>query len=461
MMFYSDEDLDFYEHEIDLTALKKRQEEQAKKEEQERERLQEEQRKKEARQTRRRTWARRLTGLAAALAVSVTSVASYDWLVAKPRIEELETQRDEMQTQLQELSGSASVSGISSVVYGNELTVPQIIAKARPSVVAISTVSGWSTGTGSGVIMTEDGTIMTNAHVVSGAQSITVRVMDGTEYEATLLGMDEKTDLAVIKIDATGLTPAEFGDSSSIVQGEIAVAIGNPLGLAFEGSVTQGIISAVSREIEVDGRTMTYIQTDAAINPGNSGGALINKYGQVVGITSAKLSSSAFSDTSIEGMGFAIPMNTAKEIVDELIANGYIAGRPSLGITGRNLTAQEAMSANVPQGVYVYSVDERANAANEGLLAGDIITAVEGNEITTMDEINAVKEEMQAGDKLDITVYRMSAGKFIDLTITLTDQHDLSDDSTSTQSGSDSSQGQGENGYSQYDQNPFYYFFGR
>ena len=158
-------------------------------------------------------------------------MASYDWLVAKPRIEELETQRDEMQTQLQELSGSASVSGVSSANYGNELTVPQIIAKARPSVVAISTVSGWSTGTGSGVIMTEDGTILTNAHVVSGAQSITVRVMDGTEYEATLLGMDEKTDLAVIKIDATGLTPAEFGDSSSIVQGEIAVAIGNPLAL--------------------------------------------------------------------------------------------------------------------------------------------------------------------------------------------------------------------------------------
>ena len=333
MMFYSDEDLDFYEHEIDLTALKKRQEEQAKKEEQERERLQEEQRKKEARQTRRRTWARRLTGLAAALAVSVTSVASYDWLVAKPRIEELETQRDEMQTQLQELSGSASVSGISSVVYGNELTVPQIIAKARPSVVAISTVSGWSTGTGSGVIMTEDGTIMTNAHVVSGAQSITVRVMDGTEYEATLLGMDEKTDLAVIKIDATGLTPAEFGDSSSIVQGEIAVAIGNPLGLAFEGSVTQGIISAVSREIEVDGRTMTYIQTDAAINPGNSGGALVNGSGQVIGINSVKGSSS-----DVEGLGFAIPISVALPIAEQLTTYGYVTGRPSIGIGGEDVT---------------------------------------------------------------------------------------------------------------------------
>ena len=412
MMFYSDEDLDFYEHEIDLTALKKRQEEQAKKEEQERERLQEEQRKKEARQTRRRTWARRLTGLAAALAVSVTSVASYDWLVAKPRIEELETQRDEMQTQLQELSGSASVSGVSSIAYGNELTVPQIIAKARPSVVAISTVSGWSTGTGSGVIMTEDGTILTNAHVVSGAQSITVRVMDGTEYEATLLGMDEKTDLAVIKIDATGLTPAEFGDSSSIVQGEIAVAIGNPLGLAFEGSVTQGIISAVSREIEVDGRTMTYIQTDAAINPGNSGGALVNGSGQVIGINSVKVSSS-----DVEGLGFAIPISVALPIAEQLTTYGYVTGRPSIGIGGEDVTDYMVYYYRIPRGVLVGLVTPDSGAEAGGVEVGDVIVGLNGVSVSSMDELTNEKDKFSPGDTVTLTVYR--SGEYVELDVVL------------------------------------------
>ena len=412
MMFYSDEDLDFYEHEIDLTALKKRQEEQAKKEEQERERLREEQTRKEESQTKRRTWARRLTGLAAALAVSVTSVASYDWLVAKPRIEELETQRDEMQTQLQELSGSASVSGVSSVVYGNELTVPQIIAKARPSVVAISTVSGWSTGTGSGVIMTEDGTIMTNAHVVSGAQSITVRVMDGTEYEATLLGMDEKTDLAVIKIDATGLTPAEFGDSSSIVQGEIAVAIGNPLGLAFEGSVTQGIISAVSREIEVDGRTMTYIQTDAAINPGNSGGALVNGSGQVIGINSVKVSSS-----DVEGLGFAIPISVALPIAEQLTTYGYVTGRPSIGIGGEDVTDYMVYYYRIPRGVLVGLVTPDSGAEAGGVEVGDVIVGLNGVSVSSMDELTNEKDKFSPGDTVTLTVYR--SGEYVELDVVL------------------------------------------
>ena len=412
MMFYSDEDLDFYEHEIDLTALKKRQEEQAKKEEQERERLREEQTRKEESQTKRRTWARRLTGLAAALAVSVTSVASYDWLVAKPRIEELETQRDEMQTQLQELSGSASVSGISSVVYGNELTVPQIIAKARPSVVAISTVSGWSTGTGSGVIMTEDGTILTNAHVVSGAQSITVRVMDGTEYEATLLGMDEKTDLAVIKIDATGLTPAEFGDSSSIVQGEIAVAIGNPLGLAFEGSVTQGIISAVSREIEVDGRTMTYIQTDAAINPGNSGGALVNGSGQVIGINSVKVSSS-----DVEGLGFAIPISVALPIAEQLTTYGYVTGRPSIGIGGEDVTDYMVYYYRIPRGVLVGLVTPDSGAETGGVEVGDVIVGLNGVSVSSMDELTNEKDKFSPGDTVTLTVYR--SGEYVELDVVL------------------------------------------
>ena len=291
-------------------------------------------------------------------------------------------------------------------------TVPQIIAKARPSVVAISTVSGWSTGTGSGVIMTEDGTIMTNAHVVSGAQSITVRVMDGTEYEATLLGMDEKTDLAVIKIDATGLTPAEFGDSSSIVQGEIAVAIGNPLGLAFEGSVTQGIISAVSREIEVDGRTMTYIQTDAAINPGNSGGALVNGSGQVIGINSVKVSSS-----DVEGLGFAIPISVALPIAEQLTTYGYVTGRPSIGIGGEDVTDYMVYYYRIPRGVLVGLVTPDSGAEAGGVEVGDVIVGLNGVSVSSMDELTNEKDKFSPGDTVTLTVYR--SGEYVELDVVL------------------------------------------
>lgn len=412
MMFYSDEDLDFYEREIDLTSFKKKQEEQARQKEQEQLRLQEQQSREEARRAKKRTWARRMTGLAAAVAVSLTSVVGYDRLVVQPRIEELEAQRSTMEAKVQSLTNSVALTGISSAGYGNELTVPQIIAKARPSVVAISTVSGWSSGTGSGVIMTEDGTILTNAHVVNGAQSITVRVMDGGEYEATLIGLDEKTDLAVIKIDADNLTPAEFGDSSSIVQGEIAVAIGNPLGLAFEGSVTQGIISAVSREMEVEGRTMTYIQTDAAINPGNSGGALVNGSGQVIGINSVKVSSS-----DVEGLGFAIPISVALPIAEQLTTDGYVTGRPSIGISGGNVTDYMVYYYRIPRGVLVELVTPDSGADLGGVEVGDVIVALNGVSATSMSALTNEKDKYNPGDTVTLTVYR--DGEYIELNVVL------------------------------------------
>ena len=412
MMFYSDEDLDFYEREIDLTSFKKKQEEQARQKEQEQLRLQEQQSREEARRAKKRTWARRMTGLAAAVAVSLTSVVGYDRLVVQQRIEELEAQRSTMEAKVQSLTNSVALTGISSAGYGNELTVPQIIAKARPSVVAISTVSGWSSGTGSGVIMTEDGTILTNAHVVNGAQSITVRVMDGGEYEATLIGLDEKTDLAVIKIDADNLTPAEFGDSSSIVQGEIAVAIGNPLGLAFEGSVTQGIISAVSREMEVEGRTMTYIQTDAAINPGNSGGALVNGSGQVIGINSVKVSSS-----DVEGLGFAIPISVALPIAEQLTTYGYVTGRPSIGISGGNVTDYMVYYYRIPRGVLVELVTPDSGADLGGVEVGDVIVALNGVSATSMSALTNEKDKYNPGDTVTLTVYR--DGEYIELNVVL------------------------------------------
>ncbi len=334
-----------------------------------------------------------------------------------------------------------------------------IYKKVSPSIVSVLSTSLDVSGSGSGVIMSEDGYIITNNHVVEGAQQVTAQLSDGTQLQAKIIGRDEKTDLAVLKVETDEkLTAAEFGDSDALQPGEYAYAIGSPGGVELANTITGGRISAINRDITIDDRVMTLIQTDASINPGNSGGALINKYGQVVGITSAKLSSAGFGSASYEGLGFAIPMSTAKAVVDELIANGYIAGRPSIGITGQNISAERAEASNLPQGVYVRSVDERSKAAAEGLQPGDIITKVDGQDITTMDEINAIKETKKAGDKLTIGIYRMSTGKMVDLTITLTDEHDLEDDNTQQETPQVPQRGDG--GYSQYEEDPFSYFFG-
>ena len=213
-----------------------------------------------------------------------------------------------------------------------------IYKKVNPSVVSVISTTSEGTGSGSGVIMSKDGYIITNNHVVDGAQSVSVQLSDGTSLDAEIIGTDEQTDLAVIKVTPTSdLTAAEFGDSDELEPGEYAYAIGSPGGVQFANTITGGRISAINRDLTVNDRVMTLIQTDASINNGNSGGALINKYGQVVGITSAKLSGNAFGSATVEGMGFAIPINTAKDIVDELIQNGYVSGRPSIGITGQNV----------------------------------------------------------------------------------------------------------------------------
>jgi serine protease Do len=353
------------------------------------------------------------------------------------------------------------------------LSGEQIFEKVNPSVVLITANYLRTSGVayGSGVVMTEDGYIITNAHVINDddngeADRLTVTLSDGVEYPATVVGSDTTSDLAVLKIEpTTALQTAEFGDSDALKTGQACYAIGSPSGAALSNSFTGGHISAINRDITIDDRVMTLIQTDASINPGNSGGALINEYGQVVGITNAKLGISYY-----EGLGFAIPINYAKTIIDELIVNGYVTGRPAVGITGWNLSAQRAAYNNVPQGVVVDSIDANAPAASEGLQPKDIITAVNGQTVTTMDEINAIKENMTAGDKLTLTVYRMSAGKSLDVTITLMDAHDLSS-SSSTQSSTESSDGDSSgNYYSNYgygsygnygsSSNPFSSFFG-
>lgn len=332
-----------------------------------------------------------------------------------------------------------------------------IYKKVSPSVVSVISTTAEGTGSGSGVIMSSDGYIITNNHVVEDAQSVSVQLSDGTSLDAEIVGTDEQTDLAVIKVTpTTELTAAEFGDSDELEPGEYAYAIGSPGGVQFANTITGGRISAINRDLTVNDRVMTLIQTDASINNGNSGGALINKYGQVVGITSAKLSGNAFGSATVEGMGFAIPINTAKDIVDELIQNGYVSGRPSIGITGQNVESADGSVA----GVQVYSIDSRAKAASEGLQVGDVITAVDGTPTPTMDEVNTLKQDKKAGDKLTLSVYRISTGKTVNITITLTDSHDLEgeDPNAQTQQSQSSQNNQNDNSqqYGSYGfSNPF------
>ncbi len=335
---------------------------------------------------------------------------------------------------------STDSSNTDSVMTGD-----QIYEKVSPSVVSIVSTSLTTQGTssGSGVIMTTDGYVITNAHVISGADKVSIVTSDGMQHNAEIIGSDTKTDLAVLKISESGVafTPAEFGDSAQLKAGETAYAIGSPGGVELANSITTGSISAINRDITIDDRVMTLIQTDASINPGNSGGALINQHGQVIGITSAKLGISYY-----EGLGFAIPIDTAKDIVDQLIAYGYVPGRPAIGVTGYNISEQTAAYNNVPQGVLITEVDSRSDAAAKGLQAKDIITAVNGKTIQTMDEINKAKEELNAGDSMTLTVYRISTGETMDITITLADENDLTNTTTTTTTqNSDSNGSEGNN----------------
>lgn len=324
------------------------------------------------------------------------------------------------------------------------LSTEEIAAKVRPSVVGIQTYRTEYPmqvyGTGSGIIMSEDGYIVTNAHVVSGATGGILVILDNNEeYEAEVVGIDEKTDVAVIKIDASNLTAAEFGNSDELVVGERIVAIGNPTGMNLAGSVTQGIVSGLKRLISVTNEEtnetieMEAIQVDAAINPGNSGGALINKYGQVVGINSSKMSS-----TQIEGIGFAIPISTAKPIVDDLIAYGYVRGRVLLGITYYPVSdAVGAMSGYTP-GLWVQSVREDMDAYAKGLRAGDIITQIDGQDVRDSATVKGILSAKKPGDSVELTVVQQSiSGKIKTYTINVT----LTEDKGSSQStGSGSSE---------------------
>ncbi len=270
-----------------------------------------------------------------------------------------------------------------------------------------------ATATGTGVVISENGYVVTNAHVIydseyggGEASEISVLLSNDKSYDAEIVGYDTDCDIAVLKIDAEELTAAEFGDSDSLKLGESVVAIGNPLGFELMDTVTSGIISGKNREITINDKAMNLLQTDAAINSGNSGGPLINKYGQVIGINSSKMSSSYSSQASIEGIGFAIPSNEVAKIVDDLMQYGYVTGKPQLGISCQDVTETISRMYNLPVGAYITDVTEGSAADNAGLCSGDVITKVDGEEITTTEELNAKKNEHEAGDVFELTYVR-------------------------------------------------------
>ena len=338
--------------------------------------------------------------------------------------------RDAESTYKDIVAGSAADNLVGTALpRGSDVTT--IAKTAGPSIVGIRMtvtgsrrnyygISNSQIGEGSGIIISKDGYIMTNYHVVSSADPksgmsnntvLEVFLPDGREAEATFKGGDEKTDLAVIKIDLKNLPIANLGDSSELQVGELAVAIGNPLGMEFAGSVTVGVISALNRTVEMSDKTLNLIQTDAAINEGNSGGALLNSRGEVIGINSAKVSASG-----VEGLGFAIPINDARPIVDQLIDFGYVRGRTFIGISGREITSVYSDLYNLPMGIYISDVTAGSGAKKAGIKSGDVLISLDGKTIETMVDLDAVKEVHKPGDTVTAIVSRNGANVTLKLT---------------------------------------------
>lgn len=314
-----------------------------------------------------------------------------------------------------------SASNTTSMASDGPYTKAQVVEMAAPSVVGIDITTesgyGWYTsettsGSGSGIIITEDGYIVTCAHVVDNAKSITVTLNDDASYEAALVGTDNRLDIALLKIDADGLTAATFGDSDMLTVGEDVIAIGNPLG-ELRGTATYGIISAVSRTVKVEGTSMTLVQTDAAISPGNSGGGLFNSSGKLIGIVNAKV-----TDSDAEGLGFAIPVNSVVNEINELLNYGYVTGRATLGVTTQNVTLRQSMGAWSYRSscVQIASVSEGSAAETAGLEVGDCILAVDNATISSNDDLQDAIAAYDVGDTAILIIQR--DGQQYEVTVT-------------------------------------------
>ena len=305
---------------------------------------------------------------------------------------------------------------------GKELSLQELYDQCSKSIVAIK---GYQDGVdgyywGSGIILSEDGLILTNTHVIENCDTASVTLFDNSSYDAALVGADSTSDIAVLRIEATGLTPASFGDSAELAIGDKVAAIGNPLGETFRMTLTDGIISAIDRGISYNGHSMTLLQTNTAINEGNSGGALFNMYGQVIGVTNMKMMSSY---SSIEGIGFAIPSSTIAAVADSLMQYGEVRGRTAIGITVGAIPENVTSHYDLPTGLYVSAVEEKSDAAAKGIQQGDIITAVNGNPASATSDILTVKNTLSVGDTITFTIWR--DGETFDVDVILVDENDL------------------------------------
>ncbi len=291
-----------------------------------------------------------------------------------------------------------------------------IYEKVMPSVVSITCYDGRSTSSGTGVIMDAGGYIITNAHVVEDALEIEVLLTDGRKLSARCVGFDMLSDLAVLRVSATGLIPAEFGDSDRLRVGDEVVAIGDPLGVELRGTMTNGIISGINRDIKSGNRTLTLMQTTAALNTGNSGGPLVNCYGQVVGINTMKIGDYA-SESGVEGLGFAIPITAVQTVLEQLANQGYVAGRPDLGLTGTPISTFYQFYYRMPAGILITEVDPESDAAAQGLQRGDILMTLNGKAVTSQDILEEIIYASAVGDELKATIYR--DGREFAVTITV------------------------------------------
>ena len=309
-----------------------------------------------------------------------------------------------------------SPASVGNVPEEGAMSLQDIYVRNIGSVVSIICNQPGSSSTGTGVILSENGYIVTNAHVVDTAVSISVQLTDGRQFYAQLVGSDEISDLAVLHIETEDLTPAQFGDSTQLRVGDTVVAIGDPLGVKFRGTYTNGIVSAINRDVELNNRTMTLIQTNAALNTGNSGGPLINCYGQVIGINTMKIS--AFTDSAgVEGLGFAIPSATVKEIVEQLVLQGYVSGRPTLGIRGEALSTFYQHYYRLSAGVYITHVAPGSDAQKVGIEEGDLLLSIGGTRVTSYDTLHAAVLSYEVGDVVEVLIFRGGQQYKVELTL--------------------------------------------
>ena len=309
-----------------------------------------------------------------------------------------------------------SPDSVPNIPQEGGLSLQEIYVRNIDSVASITCTLPGGTATGTGVILSQNGYIVTNCHVVENAISISVTLTDERSFDAKLIGSDAISDLAVLHVNAEDLSAAEFGDSSVLQVGDTVVAIGDPLGTQLRGSMTDGIVSAINRDVTISGRTLTLIQTNAALNSGNSGGPLINCYGQVIGINTMKIG--AFVDEAgVEGIGFAIPSTTVKEIVEQLVDQGYVSGRPTLGITGEGVSSFYQYYYHLPNGLFITEIDTASDAAAHGIEKGDILVSINDTRITSMDDLNTVLYGCEVGDTVSVVIYRSGRQYALELTL--------------------------------------------